>query len=75
MSRSPRRKHSSAFKTQVALEAVRGEKTQAEIAQKHDLHLTQINECRKQLLERAAEAGEDFFYGALSNARFQSARR
>jgi len=32
----------------VALEAVRGEKALAEIAQKHDLHPTQINECRKQ---------------------------
>lgn len=55
MSRRPRRNHSPAFKAQVALEAVRGEKTLAEIAQKHDLHPTQINEWRKQLLERAAD--------------------
>ncbi len=44
MSRRPRRNHSPAFKAQVALEAVRGEKTLAEIAQRHDLHPTQINE-------------------------------
>jgi transposase len=55
MSRRPRRNHSPAFKAQVALEAVRGEKSVAEIAQKHDLHPTQINEWRKQLLERAAD--------------------
>lgn len=55
MSRRPRRNHSPAFKAQVALEAVRGEKTLAEIAQKHDLHPTQINEWRKMLLERAAD--------------------
>lgn len=55
MSRRPRRNHSPAFKAQVALEAVRGEKTLAEIAHKHDLHPTQINEWRKMLLERAAD--------------------
>lgn len=55
MSRRPRRNHSPALKAQVALEALRGEKTLAEIAQKHDLHPTQINEWRKQLLERAAD--------------------
>ncbi len=55
MSRRPRRNHSPTFKAQVALEAVRGEKTLAELAQKHDLHPTQINDWRKQLLEHAAE--------------------
>ena len=39
----------------MALEALRGEKTLVEMAQKHDLHPTQINEWRKQLLERAAD--------------------
>lgn len=55
MIRRPRRNHSPALKAQVALEARRGEKTLAEIAQKHDLHPTQINEWRKRLLERAAD--------------------
>ena len=61
MSRRPRRNHSPAFKAQVALEAVRGDKTLAELAQKHDLHPTQINEWRKQLLDRAADV-----FGAAS---------
>ena len=55
MSRRPRRNHSPAFKAQVALEAVRGDKTLAELAQKHDLHPTQIIKWRKQLLDRAAD--------------------
>ena len=55
MSRRPRRNHSPAFKPQVALEAVRGDKTLAELAQKHDLHPTQIIKWRKQLLDRAAD--------------------
>ena len=61
MSKRPRRNHSPAFKAQVALEAVRGDKTLAELAQKHDLHPTQINESRKQLLNRAADV-----FGAAS---------
>jgi transposase len=56
MSKRPRRNHSSAFKAKVALEAVRGEKTVAEIAQKFDVHPNLVTEWRRQLLERAAEA-------------------
>jgi transposase-like protein len=38
MSRRPRRNHSAAFKTNVAIEALADGKTIAEIAQKHDVH-------------------------------------
>ena len=38
-----RRSFSPSFKAKVALEAIRGVKTIAEIAQKHKLHATQIN--------------------------------
>ena len=55
MSRRPRRNHSAAFKAKVALEALKGEKTVAEIAQRHDVHPNQVTEWRRQLLERAAE--------------------
>jgi transposase-like protein len=37
MSRRPRRTHSAAFKAKVALAAVRGDKTLAELAQQHDV--------------------------------------
>lgn len=45
MCRRPRRKHSAAFKAKVALEAVKGDKTVAEIAQKRDVHPKQVTEC------------------------------
>lgn len=55
MSRRPRRNHSPAFKAKVALDAVRGDRTIAEISQKHDVHPNQVTEWRRQLLEGAAE--------------------
>lgn len=54
MSRRPRRNHSPAFKAKVALDAVRGEKTLAELAKLHDVHPNQITDWKNQLLERAA---------------------
>ena len=54
MSRRPRRNHSPAFKAKVALAAVKGEKTLAELAQRFDVHTNQITTWRSQLLEGAA---------------------
>ncbi len=54
MSRRPRRNHSPAFKAKVALAAVRGEQTLAELAQQFDVHPNQITTWRTQLLEGAA---------------------
>jgi transposase-like protein len=50
-----RRNHSPAFKAKVALQAIRGDKTLAELAQQHQVHSTQIAVWKQQLLERAAE--------------------
>ena len=50
-----RRKHSPAFKAKVALEAVRGERTVAELAQQYELHPTQIADWKRLLLDRAAD--------------------
>ncbi|PXW66111.1 transposase, partial [Blastomonas natatoria] len=52
--RRPRRNHSPAFKAKVALAAVRGEKTLAELAQLYDVHPNQITTWRTQLQEGAA---------------------
>ncbi|WP_202324135.1 MULTISPECIES: IS3 family transposase [unclassified Mesorhizobium] len=54
MSRRPRRNHSPAFKAKVALAAIKGEKTLAELAQQYDVHANQITDWRKQLLEGAS---------------------
>ena len=50
----PRRKHSPAFKAKVALEALKGEKTLAQLAAHHDVHANQITSWKTQLLENAA---------------------
>ncbi len=42
MSKRPRRNHTPAFKAKVALAAVKGEKTLAELAQQFDVHPNRI---------------------------------
>ena len=54
MSKRPRRNHSPAFEAKVALAAVRGEKTLAELVPQFDVHPNQITQWRSQLLEGAA---------------------
>ena len=50
-----RRNHSPTFKAKIALQAIRGDKTLAELAQQHQVHATQIGAWKQQLLEHAAE--------------------
>lgn len=45
-----RRQHSPAFKAKVAVEALKGQKTIAQIASEFKIHPTQINKYRSQLL-------------------------
>ena len=54
MTRRARRNHSPAFKAKVALAAIKGEKTLAELAQQYDVHPNQITAWKAQLVEGAA---------------------
>ena len=54
MTRRARRTHNAAFKAKVALAAIKGEKTLAELAQLYDVHPTQVTAWRAQLLEGAS---------------------
>ena len=56
MSRRPRRNHSPEFKAKVALAAVKGDRTLAELAKKFDVHANQISQWKDQLLASAASA-------------------
>ena len=55
MSKRPRRNRSPAFKVKVALAAVNGEKTLAELAQQFDVHPNLINQWRAKLLESTTD--------------------
>lgn len=65
MTKRTRRNHSGSFKAKVALDALRGDKTLLEIAEKYQVHQTQVTEWKKQLLERAA----DVFDGGVTSGK------
>jgi transposase len=50
-----RKSHTAAFKAQVALAAVKGDKTVSELASLHGVHPTLIHAWKKQLVDSAAE--------------------
>jgi transposase len=49
-----RKQYNPEFKAKVALEAIRGEKTVAELASQYEIHPTMINNWKRQLLEGAS---------------------
>ena len=73
MSKRPRRNHTPGFKAKVALAAMKGEKTLAELAQHFDVHPNQITQWKAQLLEGAAGVfGQDKREAATSSVDLKS---
>ena len=49
--RNLRRNHDSGFKAKVAVESIKGEKTMAQLSSQYGVHVNQIRQWRKQLLQ------------------------
>mgnify|MGYP001348199510 FL=1 len=54
-----RKSYSAAFKAKVALEAVKGDRTLAELASRYEVHANQIGQWRKALLAGLPEVFSD----------------
>jgi transposase-like protein len=54
MTKRPRRNHTPAFEAKVALAALKGDRTLADLAQQFDVHPNQITQWKAQLQEGAA---------------------
>lgn len=64
MTRRPRRNHTSAFKAKVALAAIKGDRTLAQLAEQFDVHPNQITTWKAQLEGCAADV-----FGSGGSAR------
>ena len=62
-----RRKHSPAFKAKVALEALKGQETVAQLAARYEVHPGQIQAWKKALTEGAS--------GVFGNGKEQKAKK
>ena len=69
MTRRKRRNHSPSFKAKVALAAIRGDRTVAELAQQYDVHPNQIQDWKKRLVASADEVFENGVHRGEDNER------
>ena len=67
MAKKTRRKHSAVFKAKVALSAMAGDKTLAELAQRFEVHPNQITEWKRQLSQRAADVEITYWWKLAYN--------
>lgn len=61
----PRKRYTAAFKSKVALEAIKGLKTISEIASEYEVHPNQISQWKRQLRDRL----EDVFTDSRRSSR------
>ena len=59
MAENMRKSHDAAFKARVALEALKGEKTMAQISSEYGVHANQIRQWRQKLLDELPELFSD----------------
>ncbi len=64
MTKRKRRNHSPSFKAKVAMAAIRGDRTLAELAQQYDIHPNQIQEWKKRVVSEAEQLFENGSHGA-----------
>ena len=75
--RAKRQRHSDTFKAKVALAALKGDRTVAQLASAFDLHATQVSPWKKQLLSNASAAfggerkGSEIDYDAREAVLYQ----
>lgn len=59
MAKSMRKSHDGAFKARVAIEAVKGEKTMAQLSCEYSVHPNQIRQWRQRLLDELPDVFSD----------------
>ena len=72
--KAKRRRHDATFKSRVALEALKGQKTIQQIAADYEVHPVQVSEWKKILIERLPEAFEGKQGGRGGAENFESER-
>jgi len=72
--KAKRRRHDATFKSRVALEALKGQKTVQQIAADYEVHPVQVSEWKKILIERLPEAFEGKKGGRGGGENFESER-
>ena len=62
-----RRRFTAEFKAKVALEAIKGHQTVAELATRHELHPTQITAWKREAIEKLAKVFDDKGFKVQAN--------
>lgn len=62
-----RRRFTAEFKAKVALEAIQGQRTIAELAARHELHPNLITQWKRQAIEKLAKVFDDKGFEVQSN--------